>query len=75
MIEFSFENCIESTALAHANNFYHKGIIPINSSLCCETISKHHGRDVEEALLLYATLFPYAYKYVGEIENIKRNAI
>jgi hypothetical protein len=75
MIEFSFDNCIESTVLADANNFYHKGIVPINSSLWCETVSKRHGRDVEEALLLYATLFPHAFHYVGEIENIKRNAI
>ena len=75
MIEFSFEDRIEEFVLADASDFYHNGVVPIDSSLWCEAVSKRHGRDVEEALLLYSTLFPYAFHYVGELENIKRNAI
>ena len=71
----SFENCIEHFALKDASNFYHEKKVPINSSQFCSMAATEYDRDVEEALVLYSTLFPYAYKYIGEIENIKRNAI
>jgi len=71
----SFENCIEHFALKDAIDFYHKKKVPINSSQFCSMAATEYDRDVEEALVLYSTLFPYAYKYIGEIENIKRNAI
>ena len=75
MIEFSFDDRIEHLVYFDATDFYHNGVVPIDSSLWCEVVSKRHGRDVEESLLLYATLFPHAFHYVGELENIKRNAI
>lgn len=75
MKDFDFEDAVETLVLNDTISFYYDGVVPIDSSLCCEAVSKRHGRDVEEALLLYSTLFPYAFHYVGEIENIKRNAI
>jgi hypothetical protein len=71
----SFEDHIEEFAVSYAEEFYREGTVPTDSSMWCGVAAKHFGRDEEEALLLYATLFPYAYKYIGEIENIKRNAI
>jgi len=70
-----FEDYIEKIVLEDALEFYTKGEVPIDSVMWCEGVARQCGRDLEEAQLLYACLFPYAYKYVGEIENIKRNAI
>ena len=70
----SFEDHIEQFAVSYAEEFY-RGKVPTDSSMWCGVAAKHFGRDEEEALLLYASLFPYAYKYIGEIEHIKRNAI
>lgn len=75
MKDFDFEDAVETLVLNDTISFYYDGVVPIDSSLWCEAVSKRHGRDVEESLLLYATLFPHAFHYVGEIENIKRNAI
>ena len=71
----SFEDHIEGFAVIYAEEFYKDGRIPTDSSMWCGVAARHFKRDEEEALLLYATLFPYAYKYIGEIKNIKRNAI
>jgi hypothetical protein len=71
----SFEDHIEEFAVSYAGEFYRDGKVPTDSSIWCGVVARHFGRDEEEALLLYASLFPYAYKYIGEIENIKRNAI
>jgi len=71
----SFEDHIEEFAVSYAGEFYRDGTVPTDSSYWCGAAARHFGRDEEEALILYATLFPYAYKYIGEIENIKRNAI
>jgi hypothetical protein len=71
----SFENCIEHFALEDANKFYHDKKVPINSTQYCIMAANEYNRDEEEALVLYSTLFPHAFHYIGEIENIKRNAI
>lgn len=70
-----FEDYIEKIVLEDALEFYTKGEVPIDSVMWCRGVAWQCDRDPEEAQLLYACLFPYAYKYVGEIENIKRNAI
>jgi hypothetical protein len=70
-----FENRIENFAVEDAMEFYQTKKVPVDSSMWCEAAAKYHGRDVEEAKILYSCLFPHAYHYVGEIENIKRNAI
>lgn len=70
----SFEDHIEEFAVLYAEEFY-RGQVPTDSGIWCGVAAKHFKRDEEEALLLFAALFPYAYKYIGEIENIKRNAI
>lgn len=70
-----FEDYIEKIVLEDALEFYTKGEVPIDSVMWCGGVAKQCDRDLEEAQLLYACLFPYAYKYIGEIEHIKRNAI
>ena len=74
MKDFDFEDAVETLVLNDTISFYYDGVVPIDSSLWCEAVSKRHGRDVEESLLLYATLFPHAFHYVGEI-IIDPNAI
>jgi hypothetical protein len=72
--EFEFENYMEKYVMEDAVRFYY-GEVPINSSMWCESCALGTGRDVEEAKLLYAVLFPHAFHYVGRVEQTKRAAI
>lgn len=72
--KIDFESQIEKFAVGDAVKFYLTKKVSTDSSMRCEASAKHHGRDAEEAKLIYACLFPFAYHYIGEIENTKRNA-
>ena len=75
MKDFGFEDAVESLVLQDAILFYNTHSINNTSRFWLENYAEIYNRDFEEAQLIHNVLFPYAYKYVGEIENIKRNAI
>lgn len=75
MKDFGFEDAVESLVLQDAILFYNTRSINNTSRFWLENYAEIYNRDFEEAQLIHNVLFPYAYKYVGEIENIKRNAI
>jgi hypothetical protein len=65
-----FEGFIEHAVLSSAKCFYFEKMIPGESHRnFLIQIANRFGRDEEEALLMSASLFPYAVHYIGNNEK------